>query len=283
MDQYCQPQAKLLCIPREIRIKIIRLSFGEHTFHITSEGSHRCVFKRMSGPEITSERTQSDRCYGCTDAKLERLPGLTGVCRLLFHEANDILYSQTVLSFRSPQVLLDFFSLKPLALRSVRAIQLRCGAAKHNPCALKRRYSSALSFLVRHTSNLSKLYLQFGIYYGIRRDRHLFSNFWYHKLCQIASSSQLQLFLILEINLPGPIGKVIESEFETQSAQQRLRAKILCTEEAIRMHSNTLCKPEGRPNKTQMHQLKKEIVLRTEREIHSGNIDTGKVVETTWV
>lgn len=257
MDQRSLSQAKLLCIPTEIRVKILKLSIGEHTVHVRSMRHESYTVECAHRPKMDSGHAQSDQFCNHKATMVKPSPGLTAVCRLLFDEANDILYHQTILSFSSSQVLLDFFSRQKLALRSARCIRLHCGPAKHSSKNLKQLSKSALTFLVCHAASLSELHLQFGMYYGIRLDRHLFSNFWYHKLCDTYLSSRFRLLLEFDVNLPGPVGNVVESEI----AKQQIEAKMYYTGKTIHTLLSTLTGQCGRVVKMQVHQLQRESTL----------------------
>lgn len=250
MDQLPQCQSKFLCIPAEIRAIIIKLSIGEHTFHISATGnrisSTRCGFER-----VNSSSSPARRCYDCRSTALPRLPALTGVCRVLYHEANDILYRQTVLSFSTSQSLCTFFASRPLALRSARLVDLKCGPAKHASQTLKLQHRSAIAVLVHQAPSLVEVHFQYGIYYGIRCDKHLFSNFWYHNLCRASRIARFLVCIDLNLDLPGPIGNVVES----YSAQQQLETTALCTENALRTLHGTSSKHRGCISKTEVRWL----------------------------
>lgn len=230
-----KPQIMLTSLPVELRVAILKMSIGEHVFHVSTP--------KDIAPSCPKAAITHAECYCCNNRGQRYLPAVTTTCRLLFNEANEILYRQTTMIFASTEAIDTFFKDKIPALQHIRCLSLSCGPAKHLSPASKSDKRRAIRLLEKYASNLDQVRLCFNSYHGIHYDQHLLSKFWLHNISRLRGLKHFSM----DINLDplGPIGiadvpnvtrartqlkiEQIESAFRDRVCEPRMQKKHGCS------------------------------------------------------
>lgn len=172
------------------------MSIGEHVFHVSVA---------MNIPHTCSRTAIAHMHFQCCGRSMQRyIAALTATCRLLFNEANEILYQQTTIIFASTRAIDSFFSNRITALQHVRSLSLNCGPAKHLCPKSKSEKRRVMCLLQRHAFNLEELRLCFTSYHGIHFDQQLMSNFWLRNIDRLRGLKHFSVDI--RMDTLGPIG-----------------------------------------------------------------------------
>lgn len=211
----------LTSLPAELRLQILQLSIGEHTFEISAF--------EYNEQDCTKIQIILRQCFCCSHSKRRNLQALAQTSRLLASEANEIFYRQTRLIFASARAADIFVCTRPTMIRNFRSMTINCGPAKHLPMVQKAHIRRVFSLLQDETCQLTNLHLCFRAYYGIDHDRQLLSNFWHSNVSQFRS---LKSFSInIDLDMLGPIGAAHVS----QEDQAKIKCKIRDAESILRI------------------------------------------------
>lgn len=250
-----------LCLPAELRSRILHFSVGEHKVHITDQGSKICPSNLdQSIPSTMLIWGAQDCCKGGPSARLSLLSILL-VCQLVYEEVKPVIYSQTTLHFSSAATLCKFFTKRRHVLSQIHQIHLYCGPAKHVNAVAKTYAESALNLIVNEALHLAHLHLTFGSFHGIDQDEVIISSFWRHQICRIRGLSTFSMNL--STNVAGPL----RLEWMLTMAKEEVEAKIRGTEQVFReqLYSprRDLHKSTNKERET-MQRVRREIVNATQ-------------------
>lgn len=227
MGHPMQP-ASLLCLPSELRSKILVHSIGKHKIHITNQGSRICT-----GEPDVSDKSEAlvllgHDCCKSSGSIPPHFIDLLMVCRLIHDEVKPVLYRHLTLHFTSPAILCDFFGNRPQILPLVHRVHLNCGFAKHLDASAKAVAEHGMTLIADGALRLTYLHLTFRAYYGIEREEIIISEFWRHHICRIKGLSSLSVDFLAD--LPGPIGV----DWTSTKIKDRVETKIRIAAQILR-------------------------------------------------
>jgi hypothetical protein len=159
-----------LSLPKEIRLMILNICIGTHTFHIMQNGSSMCNQPHTNvckGPTGCHLHPCSETLV-CTSCNKSRLPGVSATCRILHSEVSQVLYSRTLLSFMSSAVFFNFIESRlthrhmvNFSLSKPRRIQLSLGQGKYSSANNQAQNCKALRLLAEEACELRELHVYF--------------------------------------------------------------------------------------------------------------------------